>query len=63
MMLHIPRRMKKSQRLNLKVDEFTHTKLNNLVLQAQQNDEKANKTSVIESLIIGACICTDSDSV
>ncbi len=60
MKVTIPHRLKKSFRLNLKVDENTHAKLNNLVIQAQQADEKANKTSVIESLIMSARICNNS---
>ncbi len=60
MKVTLPHRMKKSLRLNLKVDENTHAKLNNLVIQAQQADEKANKTSVIESLIMCARIGNNS---
>lgn len=51
MRITIPVRKKKARRLNFMVNDDITTTLDYLVMLAKRTDEKASRTSVIESLI------------
>ncbi len=51
MALTFPNRKKKHERVNFRTDVELLEKLDFLVLEAKRTDEKASRTSVIETLI------------